>query len=105
MLKAPKRLEHNIEETFVRQAKKLGWWVCPKIMGNGRKGDPDRLMIRNGKAIFVEFKRNTKLKLSPAQMMFKNNFSDIAPLYVVRSLEEGKALLDKLNYLQNSITL
>lgn len=49
-------IEKDIENYFVRQAKKIGALVW-KLTSPSTSGVPDRLFIRNGKIIFVELKR------------------------------------------------
>lgn len=49
-------VETGIENRVVKFAEAHGWWVrkftCP-----GSSGEPDRVFIRNGVVIFIEFKK------------------------------------------------
>lgn len=49
-------LEANIEGDAVKFAKANGWWVT-KFVSPGKRGVPDRVFIRDGRVIFIEFKR------------------------------------------------
>jgi Holliday junction resolvase-like predicted endonuclease len=59
-------LESRIESQVVVWAQARGW-VTLKLNVRGRRGWPDRIFIRKGKVIFIEFKapggRPTKLQL------------------------------------------
>ena len=52
----PVPLESDIEGDAIKYAKRLGWWVA-KFTSPGRRGVPDRVFIRNGVVMFIEFKR------------------------------------------------
>jgi hypothetical protein len=49
-------LESKIEKETMLYAAEHGW-LCRKIRWIGRRGAPDRLFIRAGRIIFVEFKK------------------------------------------------
>lgn len=51
-----KPLEREVERPAVEYAKKRGWFAC-KFVSPGLNGVPDRLFIRGGRHVFVEFKR------------------------------------------------
>lgn len=51
------RSEKSIEQSFVRMCKARGW-LCLKQNVVGRRGFPDRLIIRaDGAHVWIEFKR------------------------------------------------
>ena len=52
-------IEAVMEEVVVDDARKAGWFV-EKIKWMGRRGAPDRLFIKDGRVIFIEFKRPGK---------------------------------------------
>lgn len=49
-------LESSIEEQVWRYAESRGWWQA-KFTSPGLRAVPDRLFIRNGVHIFIEFKK------------------------------------------------
>lgn len=52
--------ESEIEQQAMDYAEFRGWWQI-KIMRASRNGVPDRLLIRRGRVIFIEFKREDEL--------------------------------------------
>ncbi|WHM53106.1 holliday-junction resolvase/ endonuclease [Xanthomonas phage XAP3] len=51
--------ESKVEKRCCEYATGRGWWVS-KFTAPGKKAVPDRLFIRNGVVLFVEFKRPGK---------------------------------------------
>lgn len=51
--------EAKIEKASCERAKAHGWKVY-KFISPGNNGMPDRLFLRKGKAIFIEFKKKKK---------------------------------------------
>lgn len=49
-------LEKNIEAAVIAFAELRGWWTC-KFVSPGLRGVPDRILIRKGRVIFIEFKK------------------------------------------------
>ena len=52
-------LESHIEGTACNKAEKAGWLVR-KVKWIGRVGAPDRMFIKNGQIILMEFKKSGK---------------------------------------------
>ena len=52
--------ESTIEKAVCAYAKSQGCLVM-KLAGPNQKGQPDRMFIRNGKVLFIEFKAPGKL--------------------------------------------
>lgn len=52
-------LESSIESDAITFAKLHGWWVA-KFVSPGKRGVPDRIFIRDGRVVFIEFKRGGK---------------------------------------------
>lgn len=48
--------ESKVENNIVKLAKSLGY-ECYKFKSPGRKGVPDRMFLKSGRAIFLEIKR------------------------------------------------
>lgn len=47
--------ESTVEKHWCDYAKKRGW-IAVKLAGPNHRGIPDRVFLRNGRAVFVEFK-------------------------------------------------
>lgn len=48
--------ETVLEEDICAEAEAAGWFVR-KVQWTGRRGAPDRVFIRNGRVVWIEFKR------------------------------------------------
>jgi len=84
-------LESKIQKECVQIAKNKGWYGI-KLLSTLRKGLPDYLFIKHGKAIFVEFK-TPKGELSKLQYKICSDISNHAHYYVVRNtLRMGQIL-------------
>ena len=59
MTQQESKLESQLEKKFLDWAKDSGWMVR-KMAWPGYNGAPDRLVIGNGRVIFLEFKRPGK---------------------------------------------
>lgn len=53
---ARKTLEKTVEAKAVAYAKSRGWWTS-KFVAPGLRGVPDRIFIRQGRTLFIEFKQ------------------------------------------------
>lgn len=84
--------ESAIERAVVEHAKTAGW-IAIKLNGPGDKGKPDRLFLKDGSAIFVEFKapgkRPTALQEQYLQRLRAAGFSAV----VVDNVDVGKVML------------
>ena len=49
-------LEASIEARVVQMAERDGWYVR-KLKWIGRRSAPDRMFVRDGRVVFIEFKR------------------------------------------------
>lgn len=85
-------LEKNIEKKCNEWAEKQGWWQR-KFVSPNQRGVPDRLYIRNGKVVFVEFKKPgskpTALQVKTINEMYAHG----ATVHVVDNLEDFKLLM------------
>lgn len=52
----PRIRESKVEKKCCEYAQGRGWWVS-KFTAPGKKAVPDRVFVRNGVVLFVEFKR------------------------------------------------
>lgn len=85
-------LERDIEDAAVRWARLRGWFTR-KYKGPGRRSHPDRLFVRRGVVIWIEFKRLGK---EPTELQWKEireMQAHGAIVYWVDCLEDAKAIL------------
>ena len=89
-------LESSIERAVCAYAKKQGY-LALKFVSPGSRGVPDRIFINElGKVMFVEFKTE-KGVTSPLQQLWINRLRKHHKLvYIVRSVESGKTLVDTM---------
>jgi hypothetical protein len=87
-------MRESVIETKVSDYAKSHGWGCYKFTSPGRSGVPDRLYIRNGIHIFIEFKATGK-QLRPLQVVTINKMEGYgAKVYVVSSYLQGKEIFD-----------
>jgi hypothetical protein len=67
VIKFSNPLESKIERQSCFEAKKLGW-MSEKFSGLYNKSVPDRIFIKNGVVVFIEFKR-PRLKPTKLQQL------------------------------------
>ena len=83
--------ESKIERKCKLLAQSQGWFQV-KIEKCSVRGFPDRLFIRNGKTMYVEFK-NEVGRLSDEQIRIIEQIREHgADVYVISSLEEANAI-------------
>jgi Holliday junction resolvase len=58
--------ERDVERYLIKECEKRGW-LCWKFVSPGRRGVPDRIVIRPGAVAFVEVKRKGG-RVSPLQI-------------------------------------
>lgn len=94
--------ERQIQDSVVRYARLTGWHAWELLLGsagNGRvyatKGLPDLYLFRSGKALWMELKRGNQGRVSPHQQQRHNELRLCGlPIYVCRSLDEARTVLD-----------
>lgn len=85
--------ESKIEKTARLLAEKRGWFQV-KIEKASINGFPDRLFVKDGKTIYVEFKSATG-QLRPEQVRVIGTLrKQGAEVYVVSSLEEANVIFE-----------
>lgn len=85
-------LESSIEGDACAYAKKRGWMVM-KFVSPGRKGVPDRLFIRDGRHVFIEFKRGGGEAQEQQEKRHRQMREHGAEVYVVDNLKDAYAIL------------
>ena len=92
----PVRLESSIERAVAEYGKRTGW-VSIKLSTSGPRGAagwPDRLFLRGGQAVFIEFKRPGG-KVTPLQASRHTQLLDAGCfVFVVDDVNRGKGILD-----------
>ena len=87
--------ELKIEATVCRYAKTLGWetykWVSPN-----NRGVPDRIFIRQGQVVFIEFKAPGKAPTVLQQKIIARLVNAGVDVHVIDDIKRGKILIDKL---------
>jgi hypothetical protein len=78
------RRESHIERAVCKRAEKLGWWAL-KFKVIGRAGYPDRMFLRAGKLIFVEFKAPGKKPRALQNWVFRKLHEAGFAVYVIDS--------------------
>ena len=88
---APK-LETELEKDAIDFAKKHNWLVM-KFVSPGKRGVPDRLFIREGRILFIEFKREGETPRAQQERRIKELRDHGANVYVCDSLEYAHLIL------------
>lgn len=88
-------MERDIVAAIVRSAKKQGWWIM-KIHGGPYQpaGIPDLLLVKDGRALWLEVKQPGKKPTAIQEQRMKEIFTQGgSPCYVVTSREEADELM------------
>ena len=85
-------LESEIERPAHEFARSRGWFA-EKIMRTGRRGFPDHIFIRNGRVIFIEFKRPGELPRPQQVKRHREMRCHGAEVFVIDSLDEAREVL------------
>ena len=84
--------EALIEKDVCRLARKWGWLVF-KFSSPNQRGVPDRILIRRGRVMFIEFKAPGK-KLTEIQGVITNRMKMAgAEIHVIDNVEDGMLLV------------
>lgn len=83
--------ESRIEKTSRLLAEKRGWFQV-KIERAGINGFPDRLFIKNGVTIYVEFKNDTGVLGPEQERVIETMRNHGAKVYVVSTPEEADVI-------------
>ena len=88
--------EATIERAVCDFAKRRGW-LAYKFVSPGNRAVPDRLFVRGGRVVFVEFKAPGK---RPTRLQRREHFKLIGAglaVYVVDSVDGGRAVFVNLD--------
>lgn len=86
-------LEKKIEKKVTEHANEKGW-ASFKFASPSRSGVPDRIYLRNGETIFVEFKAPGKRPRVLQQAVIELMISKGAKVHVIDDIEKGKQLFN-----------
>ncbi len=84
--------EKEIENYLVRKVKKLGG-ICFKFVSPGNAGVPDRIVIKEGKLIFVELKAPGKSVRALQRLQIDKLLKHEQTVYVADSKEKIDLIL------------
>jgi hypothetical protein len=73
-------------------AESRGWWQA-KFVSPSKRGVPDRIFIRKGRVVFIEFKRRGKEATTQQKKRHREMRAHGAEVYVVDNLAEAKRIL------------
>lgn len=82
----------GVEEPVIDFAASRGWFYCRKVQWIGRRGAPDRLFIKEGRHVWVEFKRPGKEPDAQQRREHARMRRHGAEVHVIDSVEAGRAL-------------
>lgn len=83
--------ERDVERYLIKECEKRGW-LCWKFVSPGRRGVPDRVVIRHGGVAFVEVKRKGG-RVSPLQL---RRIDELARRGVPARVVETKGEIDEM---------
>lgn len=88
----PRVSEHAVELAVIRFAESLGWRFIRKVRWIGRRACPDRMFLRNGQYIWIEFKAPGE-SLRPDQIReIRRMRQNGAIVHVVDNVLDGEAI-------------
>lgn len=85
-------LEGQIERSVCLEAEKNGW-IARKVMWSGRRGAPDRIFIKDGRLVLIEFKRPGGVMSGQQEKEFNRIKAAYPETYWTDSVDEGLEIL------------
>jgi hypothetical protein len=85
-------LEREVERPAKDFAEEHDWWVA-KFVSPGRRGVPDDVFIRDGRVLFIEFKRPGKDLRPQQRKRIREMREHGAEVHVIDNLADAYALL------------
>ena len=89
-----KLLESAIEKAVAQHAKAKGV-ISRKLDGMGHRSWPDRMFLRHGRVIFIEFKRKGEVPTPLQQLCHKQLTAAGFQVYIVDDIRWGKAIVSE----------
>ena len=87
--------ESTIERSVCKYAKSNGCIVM-KLSGPNQKGQPDRMFLRNGKVLFIEFKAPGKLPTKLQEKWIADLRWQGFQAWACDDITDGKWLIDNI---------
>ncbi len=87
--------ESKIEKDVCDHASELGWLVY-KFVSPGTRGVPDRVIMKNGIVIFIEFKKRNEVPSGLQKKQVKKIRDRGIKVFIVDDLKEGIDLINQL---------
>jgi len=84
-------LEREIEQPAKKYAKAHGWWAC-KFVSPGLRSVPDDVFIRDGRVLWVEFKRPGEEPRAQQAKRTREMREHGAEVYVIDNLADAYGL-------------
>jgi Holliday junction resolvase len=85
-------LEKDIERKACEAAKRAGW-LAFKFTSPAQRGVPDRIFIKNGRIVFIEFKASGSKVTALQERMIERLRSHGCEVYVCDSVEAARDVL------------
>lgn len=85
--------EVKIENAAVQWAKLNGWWVA-KFTSPGKRAVPDRLFIKDGRHVFIEFKKVGEVPTEQQEKRHRDMRKHGAEVHWADSVEQVRGILD-----------
>lgn len=87
------KYERDIERASVQAAGQIGWFGI-KLVTTLVRGLPDRMFLKDGRVVFIEYKRANG-QLSPTQRVIHKKFAQFGhTVHVARSVDETIRILE-----------
>lgn len=86
-------LESAIENPVVAIAERHGW-IARKLQWVGRRGGMDRAFFKDGRCVFIEFKRPGKTLIGQQMKEFERIKAAYVDTHWCDSIEEALAILE-----------
>lgn len=87
--------ESAVERAVCEYAKAMGWLVL-KLSGTHDRGKPDRMFLRKGVAVFIEFKAPGKKPTALQERWLRQLTEEGFVAVYTDNVQDGKRLIDKI---------
>lgn len=88
--------ESAIEQAVCRHARQRGW-LADKFTSPGRRAAPDRILLKEGRTFFIEFKAPGKKPTQLQEQAHRRLLTAGFEVFVVDDIDTGKRLIDALS--------
>jgi Holliday junction resolvase len=86
--------ESTIEKKVSEYAKSKGW-LSYKFVSPSNRGVPDRIYIKGGECIFIEFKASKKKPTKLQDKIIERIRNEDILVYIIDNIDEGKNIFIK----------